>query len=47
MRNAGFVEVHFIVGGDDDETGVRTFVDPHRKIFQRSSIDGFIMSVPK
>ncbi|CAF4456624.1 unnamed protein product, partial [Adineta steineri] len=32
---------------DNDETSVRTFSDPHRKIFQRGGIDSFIMSVPK
>jgi hypothetical protein len=36
-----------VLGGDDDETTVRTFTDPHRKIFQRGGIDAFIMSVPK
>ena len=40
-------KVHFIVAGDDDETRVRTFADPHRKILQRGGIDAFAMSVPK
>ncbi|CAF4162103.1 unnamed protein product, partial [Adineta steineri] len=40
-------KVHFILSSDNDETRVRTFSDPHRKIFQRSGIDSFIMSVPK
>ncbi|CAF3507643.1 unnamed protein product [Rotaria sordida] len=39
-------KVHFVISGDD-ETGVRTFEDPHRKILQRGSIDSFIMAVPK
>ncbi|UJR16214.1 hypothetical protein I4U23_003124 [Adineta vaga] len=40
-------KVHFIVAGDDDETQVRTFADPHRKILQRGGIDAFVMTVPK
>ncbi|CAF1253004.1 unnamed protein product [Adineta steineri] len=40
-------KVHFILSSDNDETRVRTFSDPHRKIFQRGGIDSFIMSVPK
>ncbi|CAF4570593.1 unnamed protein product [Rotaria sp. Silwood1] len=40
-------KVHFVISGDDEETGVRTFEDPHRKILQRGSIDSFIMAVPK
>ena len=40
-------QVHFVVAGDDDETRVRTFSDPHRTILQRGGIDAFVMSVPK
>ena len=40
-------KVHFVVWGNNDQTGVRTLDDPHRKIFQRGGIDGFVMSVPK
>ncbi|CAF1616393.1 unnamed protein product [Adineta ricciae] len=40
-------KVHFIISGDDEETGVRTFEDPQRKILQRGGIDSFIMAVPK
>ena len=40
-------KVHFIVSGDDDETQVRTFSDPHRSILQRGGIDAFMMAVPK
>ena len=39
--------VHFVVGGEKDQTSVRTFADPHRKIFQRGGINAFIMAVPK
>ena len=39
--------MHFLLSGDDDETAIRTFSDPHRKIFQRGSIDGFILAVPR
>jgi polycystin 1L2 len=39
--------VHFILSGHDDETHVRNFADPHRKILQRGGIDAFIMAVPK
>ncbi|CAF4044663.1 unnamed protein product, partial [Rotaria sp. Silwood2] len=40
-------KVHFVISGDDEETGVRTFEDPHRQILQRGSIDSFILAVPK
>ncbi|CAF1401522.1 unnamed protein product [Adineta steineri] len=40
-------KVHFILAGEEDETAVRTFSDPHRKILQRGGIDAFIMAVPK
>ncbi|CAF1416666.1 unnamed protein product [Rotaria sordida] len=40
-------KVQFILSGDNDETHVRTFTGPHRKIFQRSGIDAFIITVPK
>ena len=36
-----------MLSGDDDETSIRTFSDPHRPIFQRGSIDGFILAVPR
>ena len=42
-----FLKVYFIISGDNEETGVRTLEDPHRKILQRGSIDSFIMAVPK
>ena len=40
-------KVHFVISGDDEETGARTFEDPRRKILQRGGIDSFIMAVPK
>ncbi|UJR16137.1 hypothetical protein I4U23_003048 [Adineta vaga] len=40
-------KVHFIIAGNEDETTVRTFTDPHRQIFQRGGIDAFVMTVPK
>ncbi|CAF4348069.1 unnamed protein product, partial [Adineta steineri] len=40
-------KVHFILEGDQDETQVRIFADPNRKIFQRGGIDSFVMSVEK
>jgi hypothetical protein len=40
-------KVHFILSGDNDQTEVRTFSDPNRKIFQRGGINSFIMTVPK
>ncbi|CAF0957173.1 unnamed protein product, partial [Didymodactylos carnosus] len=40
-------KVHFIISGDDDETGVRTLEDPHRRVFRRGGVDAFVMSVPK
>ncbi len=41
------LQVHFVLSGDDDETPIRTFSDPHREIFRRGGIDSFIMAVPK
>ncbi|CAF2863540.1 unnamed protein product [Rotaria sp. Silwood2] len=47
-KNAGTKsKVQFILVGDNDETSVRTFADPHRKVLQRGGIDAFIMAVPK
>ncbi|CAF0795704.1 unnamed protein product [Adineta steineri] len=40
-------KVQFIVTGEHNQTKVRTFSDPKRKIFQRDGIDAFIMTVPK
>ena len=40
-------QVHFVLGGDDDETQVRTLDDAQRKILQRGGIDAFIMAVPR
>ena len=40
-------KVHFILGGDDDQTEVRTFSHPNRSILQRGGIDSFLMAVPK
>ena len=36
-----------MLGGDADDTGIRTLADPDRKVLQRSGIDAFIMAVPK
>ncbi|CAF3130688.1 unnamed protein product [Rotaria sp. Silwood2] len=47
-KNAGTKsKVQFILVGDNDETSVRTFADPHRKVLQHGGIDAFIMAVPK
>lgn len=40
-------KVHFVIGGDQDETQIRIFSDSNRKIFQRGEINAFVMSVPK
>ncbi|CAF0947824.1 unnamed protein product [Adineta steineri] len=40
-------KVYFVLSGDDDQTQIRLFSDPHRKIFQRGDIDSFIIAVPK
>ncbi|CAF4003433.1 unnamed protein product [Adineta steineri] len=40
-------KVYFVLSGDDDQTQIRLFSDPHRKIFQRGGIDSFIIAVPK
>ncbi|CAF1181508.1 unnamed protein product [Adineta steineri] len=40
-------KVYFVLSGDTDQTQIRLFSDPHRKIFQRGGIDSFIIAVPK
>ncbi|CAF1460939.1 unnamed protein product [Adineta steineri] len=40
-------KVYFVLSGDHDQTQVRLFSDPHRKIFQRGGINSFIIAVPK
>ncbi|CAF3754605.1 unnamed protein product [Adineta steineri] len=40
-------KVYFVLSGENDQTQVRLFSDPHRKIFQRGGIDSFIIAVPK
>ncbi|CAF1600363.1 unnamed protein product, partial [Didymodactylos carnosus] len=40
-------KVYLIVSGDNDHTDIRPLDDSKRKIFQRGSIDAFVMSVPK
>ncbi|CAF1293793.1 unnamed protein product, partial [Adineta steineri] len=40
-------KVYFVLSGDNDQTQIRLFSDPHRKIFQRGGIDSFIIAVPK
>jgi len=41
-------KVQFVICGDMDETKVRTFSSSsNRKIFQRSGMDAFVMTVPK
>ncbi|CAF1360361.1 unnamed protein product, partial [Adineta steineri] len=40
-------KVYFVLSGGDDQTQIRLFSDPHRKILQRGGIDSFIIAVPK
>jgi hypothetical protein len=40
-------KVHFILSGDEDETEVRTFEDPNRKIFRKGAMDPFVLAVPR
>ncbi|CAF1004007.1 unnamed protein product [Adineta steineri] len=40
-------KVYFVLSGGDDQTQIRLFSDPHRKIFQRGGINSFIIAVPK
>ncbi|CAF4201484.1 unnamed protein product, partial [Adineta steineri] len=40
-------KVYFVLSGDNEQTQVRLFSDPHRKIFQRGGINSFIIAVPK
>ncbi|UJR11128.1 hypothetical protein I4U23_015309 [Adineta vaga] len=47
-KNAGTKSnVHFVIHGNDNDTHIRTFADPHRRILQRGGVDAFLMSVPK
>ncbi|CAL4113879.1 unnamed protein product, partial [Meganyctiphanes norvegica] len=39
--------VQFILSGDAEETEVRTFTDISRKIFRKSEVNTFLMSVPR
>ncbi|CAF4232511.1 unnamed protein product, partial [Adineta steineri] len=39
-------KVYFVLSGDNDQTQIRLFSDPHRKIFQRGGINSFIIAVP-
>ncbi|CAF4156054.1 unnamed protein product, partial [Adineta steineri] len=40
-------KVYFVLSGENDQTQIRLFSDPHRKIFQRGGINSFIIAVPK
>ncbi|CAF1320727.1 unnamed protein product [Adineta steineri] len=40
-------KVYFVLSGDNDQTQIRLFSDPRRKIFQRGGINSFIIAVPK
>lgn len=40
-------QVHFVISGDQDETDVRLFDDPQRKIFQRAATNCFLMATPQ
>lgn len=40
-------KVYFILSGDEDETEVRHFEDPNRKIFRRGDSNAFVMAVPR
>ncbi|CAF0846743.1 unnamed protein product [Adineta steineri] len=40
-------KVYFVLSGDNDQTQIRLFSDPHRKIFQRGGINSFIIAVSK
>ncbi|KAK7075315.1 hypothetical protein SK128_002079 [Halocaridina rubra] len=39
--------VQFIVSGEEDETDVRTFADPKRKILRKDAVDVFVMAVSR
>ena len=43
----GIAQVNFIISGEYDETDVRTFEDPERKIFKRGAVDAFLMATPQ
>ncbi|CAF0770234.1 unnamed protein product [Adineta steineri] len=40
-------KVYFVLSGNNDQTHIRLFSDPHRKLFQRGGINSFIIAVPK
>ena len=40
-------KVYFILSGEEDETEVRHFEDPHRKIFRKGDNNAFVMAVPR
>lgn len=40
-------KVCFILSGDDDETDVRSFADPKRKIFRKGAQDSFVLATPQ
>ncbi|CAF4101668.1 unnamed protein product, partial [Adineta steineri] len=40
-------KVYFVLSGENDQTRIRLFSDPYRKIFQRGGINSFIIAVPK
>ncbi|CAF4146964.1 unnamed protein product, partial [Adineta steineri] len=40
-------KVYFVLSGNNDQTHIRLFADPHRKLFQRGGINSFIIAVPK
>ncbi|CAF0849209.1 unnamed protein product [Adineta steineri] len=40
-------KVYFVLSGENNQTQIRLFSDPHRKIFQRGGINSFIIAVPK
>ncbi|UJR06650.1 hypothetical protein I4U23_010936 [Adineta vaga] len=47
-KNAGTKSnVHFVIHGNDNDTQIRTFADPHRQILQRGGIDAFLVGVRK
>ncbi|CAM1317953.1 Uncharacterised protein g6856 [Pycnogonum litorale] len=40
-------KIKFVLSGDFGDSGVRALDDPERRVFQRSSVDSFVMTTPK
>ena len=37
-------QIYFVLTGEDEDTGVRCFTDPNRKLFKAGGIDSFLLT---